>query len=1021
MSKKKKPLVKYTLSEFSVVDGASLRIFQPADPSWFEWLTNQDGFIYNSENGHFTARREKRKGIEYWYAYRRREGRLHKIYLGKSLNLSHINLEQASIYLAGRISLDKLLSKDHITNNPYEIDSKLSLVSSNYKQVSSIETAPLTKLMAPVLLQNHIFRPQLISRLTTPLAVLCAPSGYGKTTLLNEWRIHNDLQIAWVTLDAEDNNPQRFWLMVVSAFQSIHPDVGQSWLSLLYTASSTDISKIVIYLINDIARLFQNSGSEYFIGFVLDNYHYIHNLVIHSSLQIFLENIPPNIKMVIASQTNPPLDMGSLRSKGSVIELSVDDLRFSLVEGIEFLSQHDPIKKLSYEDIQKLVNRTNGWITGLVLAVNLFSQDNDSLRFLESFNGSHPYIREFFNQNILKHLPGDVQTFLLQTSILKQLNGQLCDALTDRNDSTELLEKLWVDRLFIRHIEELNVFRYDELFLESLRAELSEKFPAEINNLHRKAAGWYENNQFPADTIHHFLKCEAWSEAVELIKKIALTELEKSGEGARLLRWLQQIPAEILYQHGTLLFLFIRLAMHLLPPPEVERILTRVQIYFGSSRLANTSQDSQRTLVKINQLHRLWITRDKPISDIDLIETGYSMYQMLDDILIFKHDYFRDLIHAEELASSVYERALNGGNLFAILLAGNACANLAFSQGQFKRSEIIAHQVLQQALKIYGKLPEAASNSLTILSGIFHERNQNDQAHQLLIRAVEINPQPTNSDEPVMIAILRAKIQSAEGENEAAVATIQSIRELNNHYPSSIWADKDLASYQALFRLQQGDLASAERLLDEPGKNDLHGFSSLARAAILMEQKRNVAAEEVLRKLLNTYPHGFFWLPILRVRVMLAIALYEQNKVNQACQVMSEAARLAAPEYFIRPFLVSGIRIVSLLSLVLHTENLNEGTRTFLKGILTMLGYSDGISDIIPREELYGLEVATSITPREQEVLRLLIANLSNLEIANQCSISASTVKTHLENIYRKLGVNSRAQAIAQARLLNLV
>jgi len=162
-------------------------------------------------------------------------------------------------------------------------------------------------------------------------------------------------------------------------------------------------------------------------------------------------------------------------------------------------------------------------------------------------------------------------------------------------------------------------------------------------------------------------------------------------------------------------------------------------------------------------------------------------------------------------------------------------------------------------------------------------------------------------------------------------------------------------------------------------------------------------------------------LPILRARVMLSIALFNQHKLNEARQVMVEAARLASSEFFVRPFLVSGPEIATLLSLILHTENLNEGTRTFLKGTLTQLGYGDGVQDILPLGQTEALVIAASVTPREQQILRFLSAGLSNKEIAMRCSISSSTVKTHLENIYRKLDVNSRMQAVEQARILNLI
>jgi len=182
-----------------------------------------------------------------------------------------------------------------------------------------------------------------------------------------------------------------------------------------------------------------------------------------------------------------------------------------------------------------------------------------------------------------------------------------------------------------------------------------------------------------------------------------------------------------------------------------------------------------------------------------------------------------------------------------------------------------------------------------------------------------------------------------------------------------------------------------------------------------------VAAEEILDQLLNKHPHGSYLLPIMKARVILAIALFNQRKVDQARHVMAKAARLAAPEFFIRPFLDYGPQITSLLSLVLHTENLNAGTRSFLKGTLTMLGDANGAQKTTPTDEPMALAIAASISPREQEVLRLLSAGLSNREIAARFFISPGTVKSHLESIYRKLGVSSRTQAIAQAHALKLL
>jgi LuxR family transcriptional regulator, maltose regulon positive regulatory protein len=359
-------------------------------------------------------------------------------------------------------------------------------------------------------------------------------------------------------------------------------------------------------------------------------------------------------------------------------------------------------------------------------------------------------------------------------------------------------------------------------------------------------------------------------------------------------------------------------------------------------------------------------------------------------------------------------------NLFSMMMAGGICASRAFMQGHLRRSESMAYEVLREAFAQRGTLPETASVSFNTLSRICYARNQLAQAQQFLLRSAEVDPNPTSSNVPVMSAVIRAKIQAAQGSGEAALATLEAARELNARRPSRLWPDQDLAAYQALFRLRQGDRAGAEQLWGEVGEDDLPAVPTFVRAEILLEQKQTMAAEDLLKRLIAHYPYGFFE-PILEARVMLALALFEQHKVNESRHVIVEASRLAAPELFIRPFLDHGVQIAPLLMLVLHTENLAAEIQTFVKEVLRMQDNAYRTPPPLSQAELLSLSTAASISPREQEVLRLVSAGLSNKEIAARLSVSHSTVKTHLANIYLKLGVNSRMQAVVQAQALKLV
>jgi LuxR family maltose regulon positive regulatory protein len=1020
MRRKNKSYVRKNLLATDDTESIADNPIQVGSQAWYDWLTDHHRFIYEGEAGHLNARKELRRCIGYWYGYRRRDGKLSKVYLGKSEDLTLESLEQACARLAVPIPMEQLSSNGDPADDMAAPNPKDNIAIPFAGALAEASSLPLTKFRPPALPQNLIARPHLIKRINTPVTLICAPSGFGKSTVLNEWRQSCGMQVTWVTLDAEDNNPQRFWSTMVTALQMVSSSVGQNWISNPCTSPS-DLSKIVVNLINDVVRVIEELNPSRGIGLVLDNYHHIRNPQVHASLQTFLGHIPPKLNLIIASQTKPPLELGHLRSKGIMVELGIDDLRFTLEEGMKFLSHHTSGKTLAYGDRQKLIKRTEGWITGLVLAVSALAQEEEPSRFIETFVGAHTFLREFFTENVLKRQPPETQIFLLKTSILKHLTGPLCNAVTGQRGSTKMLAHLWEKRLFLQRLEEPGRYRYHSLFAEMLQAQLEEQLSSEIPDLHRRAANWYSAKNAPADAVVHLLAGEAWEEAATLIESVALSELEQSGEGPRLLCWLQQLPEAVLRQHQTLLLLYIRLAMLSLSATEVESFLTRTEVSIAATPSLEMPKAAQETWSEIYQIHRSWLTDNRPIPELPPSGELDAVYQMMDGILQFQRDYRRDLIQAETKASAIYETAQARRHLFGILVAGGACAHLAFSQGHLRRSEQIAHQVLRQAIELRDKLPEPASIALTALSGVYFERNQLAQAHQLLERAIEVDPNPINTDELITMAILRAKIQSIQGDNDAAYATIQAIRELCSHRPSNIWPDQDLLAFQALFRLQQGDLTSAERHLGEGSEMEMHPFSAFVRASILTEQNRNMAAEDILRHLLNQYPHGFYWFPILRVQVKLSVVLFDQHKVNQARQAMAEAARIAAPEFFVRPFLDSGLQFASLLSLVLHTENLNPGTRSFLKETLTMLGYADGLQNILPRDESVTLAIAASITPREQHMLRLLSASLSNQEIAEQCSISSSTVKTHLENIYRKLGVNTRMQAVEQARMLNLV
>ncbi len=971
---------------------------------WHAWLAEHATFVFRGNAGHLTARREMRRGQPYWYGYCWRAGKLAKTYLGKANELTAERLEQACVRLAGQTTRDR-------TRSPMASD----LVPARERTEAGLAYLPLTKIRPPALPPKLVARPRLTQRINAPITLLIAPSGFGKSTLLNEWRQKCGIPVAWVSLDADDNQPLRFWSMIIAALQTIFPHLGQDSHLPLRTPSSADLNEIVVNLTNALVCANDAPNAPSRFALVLDDYHHIHDPAIHASLQTWLAHLPTTLQLIISSRIRPPLDVGHLRVRGMVAELSTDDLRFTLEEGISYLSQSQP---MAYSEMQAIIKRTEGWAAGLTLAMLAMNRMNDQSPWA-TFEATQRYLREFFIESILYRQPPSVQEFLLETAVLKNLTGSLCDAVTGRCDGREMLDYLWRENLFLVRLEEPGWYRYHDLFAETLCDQLQRQLASSIPRLHRRAAEWYRAHNAPDDAVYHLLAIEAWEEAASLIEDIVLRELEQFGDYSRLMRWLRQLPEAVIQQHHTLLRVYVRVAAMDLSRIEVKQILARVEANITRQPSAERTPDEQSVLGEIQRIRQIWMRGDTTLLPFSNAGEHDDVWQMLDGIVTYAGYIRRDAEKAETVARELHAMALARSHLYVMLIAGGGLTYYLALRGQLRRAEKIAREVLQRALAQRGKLPESASVPLTMLSRVCYERNQLAQAHQLLLRAAEVDPNPTSSNMPIMEALQRAKIEFAQGDATAAHATLQAARDLQAKHPSGLYRDRDLLAYQAWFCLRQNDGAGAERLLNEIGENEPHAFAALVRAAFLIEQHQAAAAENILRYLLDQYPHGLYLEPVFGARLLLARALFEQRQLNHARQVMTDVIRLAYPENFIRPFLDYGQGCAPLVALVLHTSNLIADAQMFAKQLLRLFAETDGKA--LPKAELNLLSTAASITPREHQVLGLIAAGLTNREIATRLSLTESTVKTHLKNIYRKLNVNSRTGAVAQAHTLGLV
>lgn len=957
--------------------------------AWQQWLMHNTMFVFYGEAGHFTAQREVRRGHAYWYGYRRRSGKLHKVYLGRPEDLRLARLEEANAALAGKSEAlpAVLLTPFHPPGiEPTRLD--------------------WDRLAPPALPHKLVERRRLTQRISAPLTLVYAPGGFGKSTLLSAWRRQCPVPVAWVTLTEEENQPIRFWMLLVSALQRALAQTVD--LAPYLQADEDALPKLLVQLNNQLAQC-AGSAAALHLAIVLDDYHLIRNPAINTLLQRWLERWSPALQLILAGHIRPPLAVGALRARGLVAELDADDLRFTLEEGVQFLQTHQPAGAiLAQHEMETLVQRTKGWASGLLLAALALAKQPDPHAFLASFNGSHIYLREYFLQDVFERQSVGVQQFLLQTAILRQLNGSLCDAVTGRTDSADLLAWLWRENLFLVQLEQEGVYQYHTLFGEVLAGELQRRMPRAKADLHRRAAEWYRRQRAIDDAVYHLLAIEAWEEAAALIEEIAVRELAEFGEDSRLLRWLRQLPAAVVQQHKTLLFLYVRLARIGLSAQEVQRFLADVEERIRAHPPGERSADEDEVLAELEQMRTTssWASSSGRYA---------AVWQLLGglDAAVHAASAGQDEA-ASDLSLAVYEAALQEDNLFVLLMAGGNCTAGALLRGELRRGRQFGEEVLARALARRGVLPEPASITLHALAWIALERNETDRCEDLLARARVVDPNPTSTNMPISLAVLAARLHTARGETDAAQAALHAARALHARHPPALWKEEDLVAYQAWFALRSGDPALAQTLLHRGGGQP-HALSELVAADLLLTQGEARAATAALQTLLRQYPLHLPREPHIRTRLLLALALFAQEEAREARQLLATIVRGAAPEGYVRPFLDYGVQLTPLLNLLLQQENFGAETRQFVRQLrMQIVRFLP--TDSLLREAGEGngpLAVAASITPREQEVLRLLAAGHTNAEIARSLSIAESTVKTHLVHLYAKLRVTNRVEAVA--------
>ncbi len=887
----------------------------------------------------------------------------------------------------------------------------------------------LTKLFIPPprskIVDRHGLVKQLNEYIDCKFILISAPAGFGKTTLVSEWIAVCDRPVAWVSLDEGDNDPTRFLTYLITALQRISENFGKELLAALQSPQPSTSESILISLLNEITSISNN-----FI-LVLDDYHRIDAKPIDHILTFLIEHMPPQMHLVITSREDPPFSLARLRARSQLVELRAADLRFSADEAADFLNRVMGLN-LSKEEINTLETRTEGWIAGLQLAAISMQGKQDTTPFIKSFTGRHYFVLDYLIEEVLHHQPNNVQTFLLQTSILDRMCGPLCDAVMDSPSASgqETLEYLEHSNLFITPLDsERRWYRYHHLFGDLLRQRLGK--PPQFAEFHLRASRWYEANHEPDAAFHHAIKAGDFVRAADLAEA-AWQEMEENFQTAAWLGWVKKLPDDVVNCRPGL-------CVQIGSAYSGAGDLDASEIYLKKAEQGLAGMPLQDELMNLPGTIAL-IRASNAQNQGDLVEmvkyAELSLQLIPDDniylraqaaiTLGFTH-WTNGNLEASLQAMYVWIENMQrlGNHVFAIASAF-AVADMLVTLGQLSEAEKELRQAIQLAASYGQEAVAVTAHHHLGLALIAHERGDNSTFSQCLQTAADLGKRSTLVDWSHRWNLAQARLKESARDWDAALDLLEKARRSYVKNPIPILQPIDALKTRIYLKRGRLDKAAAwarERNLSVNDEvNYLGEFEYITLARVRLGEGVFTGVNELLERLLTLAENQKRFGSVIEILITRALVHQAQNNLSQALAALERALSLAEPEGYLRIFMDEG---ESMHSLLLSYKSKHEKQADY-----SLLSYTDKIvaafsqpaqilskSTIITQES----EIIEPLTDRELEILQLISEGHSNTEISQRLFLALSTVKGHNLRIFNKLQVQNRTEAAARARELGLL
>lgn len=1009
-------------------------------------LASISSFSFRSRDGKQCTFRKQtvQRGSAYWYAYRRLHGRLVKRYAGKTADLSLACLEEVTRSLLDALSFSEASSPLAPPSQPVQHSLPDSLLLFSKMQPPRLPA---------VLVERKALLTRLEGSLLSPVTLVQAPAGFGKTTLITQWieKLHSHERlphIAWLSLDADENHPIRFWRALIQACQSVGGTVGQTALTQLSQAEDPPFQ---VPLLETIVVSFLQEASHNLPDtlLILDDYHTMTLPRLHETLAFFLDHLPPCLRVVLLSRAQPPLPLLRWRAQGTLFSLEATDLRFSLEETATFLRDAG-VPPLAEATLRQLDAHLSGWATGLrlfaytqqgkrsaseVAPILLSLQQMCEGKATESNLAEAPQqILDYFVTEILQAQPEALQRFLLQSSVLPYLNASLCQVVIDEANGDALLEAAYQAGLFLERVETgtthrpqtLQVcYRYHRLFAEALRREARMRLgEATLRACSFRASSWYEQQQMLPEAIEAALSAQDFERVARLVEQSDAQG--QISDAHTLFRWLSPIPEVVLRAHPMLCWLSA-LSLHLQESDPASGTHEHIEALLRMAEEGWQNRGMTTFLGLIAAFSALCSWREGRFSEA-ANHAREALAELKDDSTQRRLRMFRGiclfLVGTAQMSAGswaearssflqAYKRSrLDGGRPLtrSLLLMLGICSEAFFELHQ-------AHEYYQQAI-CDACLPQDRQLIAVArlgLSRIALEWNDLPSAERQAQEAITIAGEEA-SDVFHQADFQLTRLLLAQGEFSCATQRLAALQ-VRLQLASTDEAAQLLAEVYLLCahcHLQAGNLQSAQLFLQMPELQE-RMTTRIFQARLLHAQNQPEIARQQLEHLLQEVKAPREHLTIL---LLLALSCAAGSDQEQALHSLHQALSQARYQNLIRPFLSEGEPLAHLLRQLLPTLR-EPALHSYALSILQRFQFPDGETEP-SRVSGEGI-IAEPLSRQEQRVLRLLVAGHSNQEIAAALVVSINTVKDHVKHLYRKLGVNTRVQASLVARRLQLL